>query len=69
VRLHYRIGGKGSAVVLLHGYTQTGHMWDPIMPGLAEKHIVIVPDLRGAGDSGRPELGYEKKNNMALELF
>jgi pimeloyl-ACP methyl ester carboxylesterase len=67
VRLHYRIGGKGSAVVLLHGYTQTGHMWRPIMPVLAERHTVIVPDLRGAGESGRPESGYVKKN-MAADI-
>jgi len=65
--LHYRIGGNGSAVVLLHGYAQTGYMWNPIMPRLAEKHTVIVPDLRGEGDSGRPESGYDKKN-MAVDI-
>ena len=31
VRIHYVIGGKGSAVVLLHGFAQTGHMWRPVM--------------------------------------
>ena len=67
VRLHYLIGGKGGAVVLLHGYTQTGHMWRPIMPLLAERHTVIVPDLRGAGESSRPESGYDKKN-MAADI-
>ena len=67
VRLHYSIGGKGSPVVLLHGYAQTGHMWQPIMPLLAERHRVIVPDLRGAGRSGRPESGYDKKN-MAKDI-
>jgi len=67
VRLHYLIGGKGSAIVLLHGYTQTGHMWRPIMPLLAGRHTVIVPDLRGAGDSSRPESGYDKKN-MAADI-
>jgi pimeloyl-ACP methyl ester carboxylesterase len=67
VRLHYFIGGKGSAVVLLHGYTETSHMWIPIMPLLAENHTVIVPDLRGAGDSSKPESGYDKKN-MAVDI-
>ena len=61
-RLRYLIGGKGSPVVLLHGYAQTGHMWRPIMPLLAEHHTVIVPDLRGAGGSAKPESGYDKKN-------
>lgn len=67
VRLHYRIGGQGSAVVLLHGYAQTSHMWKPIMPQLAKNHTVIVPDLRGAGDSSKPEAGYDKKT-MAVDI-
>jgi pimeloyl-ACP methyl ester carboxylesterase/quercetin dioxygenase-like cupin family protein len=67
VRLHYRIGGTGSPVVLLHGYAQTGEMWRPIMPILAETHTVIVPDLRGAGGSSKPETGYDKKN-MAVDI-
>jgi len=67
VRLHYLIGGKGSPVVLLHGYTQTSNMWRPLLQPLAKRHTVIVPDLRGAGGSARPESGYDKKN-MALDI-
>jgi pimeloyl-ACP methyl ester carboxylesterase len=67
IRLHYLLGGKGSAVVLLHGYAETSHMWIPIMPLLAKNHTVIVPDLRGAGDSAKPESGYDKKN-MAVDI-
>jgi len=67
VRLHYFIGGKGSPVVLLHGYAQTSHMWNPVMPLLAKTHTVIVTDLRGAGDSSKPESGYDKKN-MAVDI-
>ena len=67
VRLHYVIGGKGSPVVLLHGYAETGHMWRPIMPLLAQRHTVIVPDLRGAGGSAKPPSGYDKKN-MAVNI-
>jgi len=66
-RLHYLIGGKGSPVVLLHGYAETGHMWLPIMPLLAQRHTVIVPDLRGAGGSAKPEAGYDKKT-MAVDI-
>jgi pimeloyl-ACP methyl ester carboxylesterase len=66
-RIRYLVGGKGSAVVLLHGYAQTGHMWSPILPRLAERHTVIVPDLRGAGGSAKPESGYDKKN-MAVDI-
>src|SRR5689334_6634954 len=61
-RIHYRIGGSGPAVVLLHGYAETGHMWNPLVPLLAKTHTVVVPDLRGAGDSSKPETGYGKKN-------
>src|SRR6266567_2728420 len=67
VRLHYLIGGTGSPVVLLHGYAETGHMWRPLMPQLAKRHTVIVPDLRGAGGSSKPEAGYDKKN-MAMDI-
>ena len=67
VKLHYVIGGKGSPVVLLHGYAETSHMWFPLMPELAKNHTVIVPDLRGAGDSSKPESGYDKKN-MAVDI-
>jgi len=67
VRLHYLIGGKGSPVVLVHGYAQTGHMWRPLMQPLAKRHTIIVPDLRGTGGSARPESGYDKKN-MAMDI-
>jgi pimeloyl-ACP methyl ester carboxylesterase len=61
------MGGSGPAVVLLHGYAETGHMWNPLMPLLAKTHTVVVPDLRGAGDSSKPETGYGKKN-MAVDI-
>ena len=61
VRLHYRIAGTGSLVVLLHGYAQTSYMWRALMPSLAGNHTVIAPDLRGAGESAKPESGYDKK--------
>jgi pimeloyl-ACP methyl ester carboxylesterase len=67
VRLHYKIGGEGSPVVLLHGYAQTGHMWVPAMRELVKNHTVIVPDLRGAGGSAKPEGGYDKKT-MAVDI-
>ncbi|HWW73570.1 MAG TPA: alpha/beta hydrolase [Duganella sp.] len=67
VRLHYKIGGKGTPVVLLHGYAQTGHMWVPAMRELVKHHTVIVPDLRGAGGSDKPAGGYDKKT-MAVDI-
>ncbi|MBC3917166.1 alpha/beta hydrolase [Undibacterium sp. CY18W] len=62
VTIHVRVGGSGPAVVLLHGFGDTGDMWTPLAIALAKDHKVIVPDLRGLGLSSRPETGYEKKN-------
>src|SRR5580700_6737562 len=59
--LYVRIGGKGPAVVLLHGYGEIGDMWAPLAANLARDHTVIVPDLRGMGWSSRPAGGYDKK--------
>ena len=60
VRLHYLVAGQGDPVVLLHGYTQTSHMWRPLMAHLARTHTVIAPDLRGLGQSSIPADGYTK---------
>src|SRR3546814_7486283 len=59
--IHVRAGGKGPAVVLLHGYGETGDMWAPMAADLARAHLVIVPDLRGLGLSSKPPGGYDKK--------
>lgn len=60
--LHVRIGGKGPAVILLHGYGETGDMWAPLAADLARDHMVIVPDLRGMGLSATATGGFDKKN-------
>jgi pimeloyl-ACP methyl ester carboxylesterase len=60
VSLHVRTGGTGPAVLLLHGYGETGDMWGALAEDLARDHTVIVPDLRGMGLSSIPERGYEK---------
>jgi pimeloyl-ACP methyl ester carboxylesterase len=59
--LHVRTGGTGPAVVLLHGYGETGDMWAPMAADLAADHQVIVPDLRGLGRSAKPAGGFDKK--------
>jgi pimeloyl-ACP methyl ester carboxylesterase len=59
--IHVRVGGKGPAVVLLHGYGETGDMWAPLAANLMRDHTVIVPDLRGLGLSAKPTTGYDKK--------
>jgi pimeloyl-ACP methyl ester carboxylesterase len=59
--IHVRWGGSGPAVVLLHGYGETGDMWAPLAVDLARDHTVIVPDLRGLGLSSKPHGGFDKK--------
>ena len=60
-QIYVRAGGEGPAVLLLHGYGETGDMWAPLAARLARNHRVIVPDLRGLGLSSRPAGGYDKK--------
>ncbi len=61
ITVHVRTGGAGPAVVLLHGYGETGDMWAPLAAELARDHLVIVPDLRGLGLSSKPATGFDKK--------
>ncbi len=61
VKLHYLFAGKGSPIVLVHGYAETSFMWLPLIAELAKTHTVIAPDLRGSGTSDKPETGYDKK--------
>lgn len=72
--IHVRVGGSGPAVVLLHGYGETGDMWAPMAADLARDHTVIVPDLRGLGLSSKPQSGFDKKTQAGdiagvLEAF
>ena len=60
--IHVRVGGNGPAVVLLHGYGETGDMWAPLAASLMHDHTVVVPDLRGMGLSSKPPSGFTKMN-------
>lgn len=60
-------GGEGPGLVLLHGYPQTGQMWRKVTPELIRHFSVVVPDLRGYGDSDKPRDGYDKRS-MAADI-
>ena len=62
VRLHYMIAGEGEPLLLLHGVPKTSFYYYKIIPLLTKKYTVIVPDVRGFGDSGKPSDGYEMEN-------
>jgi len=55
VDIAYSVLGDGPPVLLLHGFPQTRAMWGPIARRLARDHTVILADLRGYGESGKPE--------------
>lgn len=73
VVLHGRIGGRGPALLLLHGHPQTHVIWHRVAPLLAQRFTVVLMDLRGYGDSGRPTPDTEhrvySKREMAADAM
>ena len=72
VTINLQMAGHGPPLLLLHGYPQTHVMWHKVAPQLAEHFTVVVPDLRGYGDSSKPPagenyVGYSKRQ-MALDM-
>lgn len=68
INIHYVKGGTGDPLVLLHGYPQTWYAFRHIMPTLAKYYTVIIPDLRGLGDSDKPDSGYDTAT-VAEDIF
>jgi haloacetate dehalogenase len=64
-------GGNGPPLLLLHGYPQTHAMWRKVAPRLAQDFTVVIPDLRGYGDSSKPPAGTDfaaySKRALALD--
>lgn len=67
IRQHVVEAGDGPPVILLHGFPETGFAWRFQIPVLAQRYRVIVPDLRGYGETDKPASGYDKRN-MALDI-
>ena len=61
-RIHYLSAGTGNkALVLIHGFGDTSHMWIPLFDEFGKDYTIIAPDMRGLGQSSRPTSGYDKK--------
>lgn len=64
-------GGEGPPLLLLHGFPQTHILWRKIAPDLSRNFTLVMPDLRGYGDSGKPAAGENhvnySKRSMALD--
>lgn len=73
VALRVRRAGRGRPLLLLHGHPQTQAMWHLVAPALAQRFEVVLMDLRGYGDSGRPAAGDGSaaygKREMALDAL
>lgn len=67
IRMNVWTGGEGPTLVLLHGYPQTGQMWHKVSPTLMKRFNLIIPDLRGYGDSEKARSGFDKKT-MAKDI-
>jgi len=67
IRLHYVTAGAGDPLILLHGYPQSWYTWRKVIPLLASRFRLIMPDLRGYGDSDKPVDGYDKRT-MAQDI-
>src|SRR3954463_6590462 len=61
-RIHLATGGSGAPLLLLHGHPQTHLTWHKIAPRLAKRFTVVAPDLRGYGDSAKPDGGERHVN-------
>ena len=62
IRINAIRGGKGPALLLLHGHPQTHAIWHKVAPTLARHFTVIAADLRGYGDSGKPPGAHDHSN-------
>ena len=69
--IHVTWGGSGPPLLLLHGYPQTHLMWHKVAPLLVQDFTVVVPDLRGYGESAKPKTSDDhfpySKRAMALD--
>jgi haloacetate dehalogenase len=72
VQIAYRIGGSGPGLLLLHGHPQTHVIWHKVAPALARHFTVVAADLRGYGDSEKPEADADQvvysKREMARDM-
>jgi haloacetate dehalogenase len=72
VEIAFRRCGTGAPLLLVHGFPQTHAIWHRVAPRLAERYTLVMPDLRGYGDSAKPPTTGDhspySKRSLALDL-
>lgn len=68
VKIYYEIHGAGDPLLLLHGFTNNHDVWDAWVEDLSKKHQLIIPDLRGHGNSTNPEKIFTHKLS-AIDMY
>lgn len=68
IEMYYETSGRGTPLVLLHGFNGSGVMWRTMVPEFAKEFQVIVPDLRGHGHSTNPARQFTHRQS-ALDVF
>ncbi len=73
VQIHALTGGRGTPLLVMHGHPQSHVIWHRVAPALAPHFSLVLPDLRGYGDSskpaGRPDHANYSKRSMALDML
>jgi len=62
IQIAGHIGGSGSPLLLLHGHPQTHAIWHKLAPALMKSHTLVMTDLRGYGDSSKPQGDVDHSN-------
>ena len=63
VKIYYEIHGEGEPLVLLHGFTMSHDMWEGWIEDLSKDYRLILPDLRGHGNSTNPSNEFTHKES------
>ena len=68
VKIYYETYGEGKPLLMIHGFTITGKSWEPWIEDLSKKHKLIIPDLRGHGNSTNPSKKFTHKMS-AIDMY
>lgn len=68
VKIYYEVYGEGEPLLLLHGFTLSHKSWEPWIKDLSKNYKLVIPDLRGHGNSTNPSKVYTARNS-AIDML